>query len=171
MSGFGFLVVTDVINYRMLRTQGGLFNKYAHPRPAAFAVPREVVAVEQRNSLSVSVDNFPYLHVRMINRNIESLDKANTEQLCRRPEHAVAQDAVEGKIGLELRFIDGKFRPAHLLGVIEPVPRRRAEITAFIINNLLNIRQLLLGPRLRRRSDSPHKGKRLCRIARHLIGH
>ena len=98
-------------------------------------------------------------------------DDMDTEQLCRRPEHAVAQDAVEGKIGLELRFIDGKFRPAHLLGVIEPVPRRRAEITAFIINNLLNIRQLLLGPRLRRWGDSPHKGKRLCRIARHLIGH
>jgi hypothetical protein len=63
----------------------------------------------------------------MINRNIESLDKANTKQLCRRPEHAVAQDAVEGKIGFELRFIDGKFRPAHLLGVIEPVPGRRAK--------------------------------------------
>lgn len=67
--------------------------------PRRFTIPREVVAVEQRDPLAVSVDNFPYLYVRVINRNIESFDKANTEQLCRRPEHAIAQDAVEGKIG------------------------------------------------------------------------
>ena len=171
MPGFRFLIVTDVVDNRMLRTQGGLFDKYAHPRPAAFAIPREIVAIKKCDTLAASVDDFPDPHVRVINRDIESFHKANAKQLCRCPEYAITQNALESKIGLKLCFIDSKFRPAHLFCVIEPVPRCRAEVAAFLIDNLLNIRQLLFGSRPRRRSDSPHKGKRLCRGARHLIGH
>ena len=73
------------------------------------------------------IEDLPDPHIRVIDRYIEALNKAQTKELRGRPEYTVLQHPLEGKIGFELRVINGIGSPPHLLAVVKPVPCRRAK--------------------------------------------
>ncbi|CZU36328.1 Uncharacterised protein [Enterobacter hormaechei] len=105
-----FLIVADVINHRTRGKLIRLLNKIPHPRAARFGITREKIAVEQRHAFTRVVENLPHAHIRVVNRNIETLDKADTEQLRSGPEYAIFQHGIEREIGFDLRLIQRVFR-------------------------------------------------------------
>ncbi len=76
-----FLIVADVVNHRTRGKFVRLLNKIPHPRAARFRVASEKVAVKQRHAFAGVIENLPHANVRVVNRNIKPLDKADTEQL------------------------------------------------------------------------------------------
>ena len=105
-----FLIVADVINHRTRSKLVRLLNKIPHPRTARFGITREKVAIEQRHAFTRMVENLPHANIRVINRNIETLDKTDTEQLRGGPEYAIFKHGIEREIGFDLRLIQRVFR-------------------------------------------------------------
>ncbi len=103
------------------------------------------------------IEDLPDPNIRVIDGDIEALDKAEAKELRGRPEDAILQHALESKIGFKLRIINGKGSSPHLFAVIEPVPCCGAKRPAFVVYHLLDVSQLSFRPRPRCRRDPAHK--------------
>src|SRR5262249_61450206 len=81
----------------------------------------------------------PYRHVR-------ARREGEAEQTLGRVERG-RDDVVEREVGLEVGLIEVVARLAQLLGVVAPVPRREAEVSALLVHDRLE--RVALGERAR----------------------
>ncbi|MNG79413.1 hypothetical protein D3C79_380240 [compost metagenome] len=102
MARCGFGEVGDVVNHRLGTVKFGLLNEVAHPGAAALVVTLKEIGVEQRQRLAVFIKYLVYPHVRMINRDIFALFKADAVQQIGCVEYAVMQHVVHLKVRLDL---------------------------------------------------------------------
>jgi hypothetical protein len=68
-------------------------------------------------ALHHSGQNFPDSHVRVVNRNISTLNEANTKEPVRGKEYPFVQYRVERKIRGYLRFVEIVFSASYLLSI------------------------------------------------------
>ena len=121
-----------------------------HPRTALFVVARVVVGDEQRHRAAVAVEDFVELHIVAIQRQVGARFEGDAVELCGGVEHAIHQHAVQLKVGLHGRFVDGVLLLAQLLGVVLPVPGCEREGLGLVglgfgVDQLLHLRRLHLG--------------------------
>ena len=167
----GLLEVGHVVDHRQRAQQLRLAHQRIHPRSAVLVVALEVVAIPQRQRLSIRIENLKHAHVRLLHRNVVPLLEGEPVELVRRIEHAVLEHVVQLEVGLDLRFVQVVLRLAHLLGVELPVPRleREAAVPAESISAWMSFAFARRLGRRRRHQRIQKMNRRLRRLG-HLVG-
>ena len=94
--------VTHIEDDRQLLSLAALLLEAVHPRSTTLRRATEIVAIEESLLLTVLVDDFEDLHIRMVRGDVGALLKGQTVDTVGGIEHTVEQDAVDIEVGFYL---------------------------------------------------------------------
>ena len=127
-----------------------LFAEGTHPGAATFRRPREIIADEKRDLLSVAPGDRPGSRVGMVKRHVLAFAEGQAKEPVRGEKRGL-DHFVELQIGFDLALVDVELRLAALFGIIAPIPRRDLEIAALAGRDSLQGRLFAQRPRVSRR--------------------
>src|SRR5699024_8232063 len=116
-----------------------------HPCSATLGVALKVISIEEINLGAVFIKNIKYTHIRLVDRQVVALFKADAEQFIHGIKDAVFKYAVELKVGTYFGLIDIVLRLTHLFSIIVPVPRFYFAFNTVFFHHFLNGCLLLFG--------------------------
>ena len=95
-------IVTYVEDERFLLTVATLLEEGTHPRTTTLCWTTEVITVEQRQLLAVSIHHVKHLHVFMIGRDILTLTEAKTIDTVSRIEDTIYEYGINIEVRLHV---------------------------------------------------------------------
>ena len=95
-------IVTNVENQRFLLTVATLLEEGAHPSTTTLCWTAEVITVEQRQLLTVSIYHVKHLHVFMIGRDILTLAEAKSVDTMSRIEDTIYEYGIKIEVRLHV---------------------------------------------------------------------
>ena len=116
-------IVANVENQRFLLAVTTLLEEGTHPRTTTLCRTTEVIAIEERQLLAVSIYHVKHLHILVVSRNILTLTEAESIDTMSGIEDTIYEYRVKIEVRLHVVIREAILILLHLCRIIEAIVR------------------------------------------------